>query len=191
MERGRPRPPRRGETLALHHAHGRARRPRSKMSNENQESLFIAESVVDSLLLFARQWDEGTAEDVVQNALVRLYELYKLAEPPENVAAWLFALVRNESNDRFRRRKKHERLNEDYALSKEHWFESDHESRLDAALVAGQLQRLPLELREIIVAKIWGELTYEEIAQVTGSSKSTVHRKYVEGLSLLKKMVQK
>jgi len=161
------------------------------MSNENQESFFIAESVVDSLLLFARQWDEGTAEDVVQNALVRLYELYKLAEPPENVAAWLFALVRNESNDRFRRRKKHERLNEDYALSREHWFEPDHESRLDAALVAGQLQRLPLEFREIIVAKIWGELTYEEIAQVTGSSKSTVHRKYVEGLSLLKKMVQK
>ena len=161
------------------------------MSNENQESFFIAESVVDSLLLFARQWDEGTAEDVVQNALVRLYELYKLAEPPENVAAWLFALVRNESNDRFRRRKKHERLNKDYALSREHWFEPDHESRLDAALVTGQLQRLPLEFREIIVAKIWGELTYEEIAQVTGSSKSTVHRKYVEGLSLLKKMVQK
>ncbi|MCL2304432.1 MAG: sigma-70 family RNA polymerase sigma factor [Planctomycetaceae bacterium] len=158
------------------------------LQHENQESRFIAESVVDSLLLFARQWDESTAEDVVQNALVKLFEL---AEPPENTTAWLFALVRNESNDRFRRRKKTERLNEDYALSREHWFEPDHESRLDAAVVAGQLQELPLDLREIIVAKIWGELTYEEIAEVTGSSKSTVHRKYVEGLSQLKKMVQK
>jgi RNA polymerase sigma-70 factor (ECF subfamily) len=156
--------------------------------HENQELRLLAGFAVDSLLLFARQWDESTAEDVVQNALVKLFDL---ETPPENVAAWLFTLVRNESNDRFRRRKKQQRLHEDYALSRQNWFEPNHESRLDAAQVAEQLQTLPLEFREIIVAKIWGDLTYEEIAEMTGSSKSTVHRKYCEGLQLLRKKVQK
>ena len=148
-----------------------------------EELRLLAESIADSLLLFARQWDTDTAEDVVQNALVKLFDL---ETPPENVAAWLFTLVRNESNDRFRRRKKQQQLSEDYALSRQNWFEPDHESRLDAVIVAEKLQTLPLEYREIIVAKIWGELTYEEIAEMTGSSKSTVHRKYCEGLRLLR-----
>ena len=157
-------------------------------NHENQELRLLAESAVDSLLLFARQWDADTAEDVVQNALVKLFDAETL---PENVVAWLFTLVRNESNDRFRRRKKQQRFNEDYALIRPNWFEPDHESRLDAAMVAEQLKTLPLELREIIVAKIWGDLTYEEIAEMTGSSKSTVHRKYSEGLRLLRNKVQK
>ena len=157
--------------------------------HEPQELQFIGESTVDSLLLFARQWDESTAEDVVQNALAKLFD--PATELPENTAAWLFTLVRNESNDRFRQQKKREQLNKDYALTRRNWFEPDHESRLDAELVAGRLEALPFDLREIIVAKIWGDLTYEEIAEMTGLSKSTVHRKYVEGLSQLKAMVQK
>ncbi len=145
------------------------------------------ESVVDSLLLFARQWDENAAEDVVQNALVKLYELK--TERPENAVAWLFAVVRNESNDRFRKRKTRQKHDENYARSRQNWFEPDHASRLDAEAVAENLQKLPLETRQVIVAKIWGELTYEEIAEMIGSSKSAVHRKYVEGLTQLRKMV--
>ena len=156
-------------------------------NHENQELRHIAEAAMSSLLLFARQWDESTAEDVVQNALVKLFDAETV---PENVAAWLFTLVRNESNGRFRQRQKQQRLSEDYALSRQNWFEPNHESRLDAALVAEQLQTLPLEFREIIVAKIWGDLTYEEIAAMTGSSKSAVHRKYCEGLHLLRNKVR-
>jgi len=47
------------------------------------------------------------------------------------------------------------------------------------------LESLDLEYREIIVAKIWGGLTFEEIAAMTGSSRSGVHRKYQEGIRIL------
>ena len=53
--------------------------------------------------------------------------------------------------------------------------------------LVAELQSLPLDCRTVIVAKIWGNLTFEQIAAMLGSSKSSAHRKYNEGLALLKK----
>lgn len=51
---------------------------------------------------------------------------------------------------------------------------------------AAEALRLPIEEREIIVAHIWGGLTFEQIAGVAGCSSSTAHRLYTRGLSTLK-----
>ncbi|MGL6196909.1 MAG: RNA polymerase sigma factor, partial [Thermoguttaceae bacterium] len=133
----------------------------------------------DSLLLFARQWDAETAEDVVQDAIVKYFDktLNENGEKPENSSAWLFTVVRNESISRLRKKKtaqNHERNCKDSASN---WFENSQETQLDAKLVAEKLLFLPHETREIIVAKIWGGLSFDEIAKAFGTSKSSAHRK--------------
>ena len=57
---------------------------------------------------------------------------------------------------------------------------------LDPETVAAELRSLPLDEREVIVAHLWGGLTFEEIAQVTGRSASTAHRLYGAGLSTIR-----
>ncbi len=37
---------------------------------------------------------------------------------------------------------------------------------------------------------IWGEMTFEQIASITGKSRSTTHRCYVEGLSELRQKLK-
>jgi RNA polymerase sigma-70 factor (ECF subfamily) len=68
----------------------------------------------------------------------------------------------------------------------EPWFEAADESRLDAATATRALQRLPLAEREVVVARIWGGLSFEEIAGLTDASTSTVHRRYQAGLAALR-----
>jgi DNA-directed RNA polymerase specialized sigma24 family protein len=48
--------------------------------------------------------------------------------------------------------------------------------------VAAALGDLPLSQRESIVAHLWGGLTFEQIADVTGTSASTAHRQYQAGI---------
>src|SRR5262249_37026256 len=58
--------------------------------------------------------------------------------------------------------------------------------RLDASEIACSLAELPLEQREVIVARIWGGLGFEEIAVLMECSVATAHRRYLAGLERLR-----
>ena len=136
-----------------------------------------------ALVLYAQQFCD-TPEDVVQEAFVRLMR-QKVA--PENVAGWLFRVVRNEAISASRaaaRRSKHETQ---AGKRKRAWFAAASDTRLDADIATRALEELPPAQREILVARVWGGLCFEDIARLTGSSTSTVHRQYQAGLEMLRK----
>jgi RNA polymerase sigma-70 factor (ECF subfamily) len=133
-----------------------------------------------ALRLFARQWGGG-GEDLVQNAFVRLAQQ---SPPPERVLPWLYSVVRNEAltaqRSAARRRRREVR-----AGAAEAWF-SPSDDYLDANEAARLLAELPLDLREVIVARLWGGLTFEDTATLVGCSLPTAHRRYHSGLAQLR-----
>jgi RNA polymerase sigma factor (sigma-70 family) len=67
---------------------------------------------------------------------------------------------------------------------------ADQFDRLDAIAVAEALDQLPAESREIVVMRIWGGLTYEEIAAALQISISTAHRAYGYALAALRQKLE-
>ncbi|QDS91456.1 ECF RNA polymerase sigma factor SigW [Roseimaritima multifibrata] len=147
----------------------------------------IVDAHADALLLFARQWSKVSAEDVVQEAFLRLVRRVKANDSPENVVAWLYSVIRNELITMHHKGQHSRAREESVATDRPMWFEPSVDTRLDASRAAEQLKILPIEQRETVVARIWGELSFEEIARLTKSSRSTVHRRYVSGLETLRK----
>ena len=138
-----------------------------------------------ALVLYARQWC-AAAEDVVQEAFVKLAAQRR---PPDNVAAWLYRVVRNGSLSAARaerRRKRHESA----AAAGPGWFVRTDEAGLDGAAATAALQALPPELREPLVAHLWGGLTFEQVGELTGVSSSTAHRRYLSALSALRERLR-
>jgi len=135
-----------------------------------------------ALVLSARQWC-AAPEDVVQEAFVRLAALPR---PPDSPAAWLFRAVRNGAISQARaeaRRRRHERA---AAARAPLWFVPGEPPGLDGRAAAAALQALPGELHEPVVAHLWGGRSFAEIGELMGTSASTAHRRYVEGLALLR-----
>jgi RNA polymerase sigma-70 factor (ECF subfamily) len=66
------------------------------------------------------------------------------------------------------------------------WFVESEVEGLDAAMAVAALQRLPPDQREAIVARLWGGLSFEEIAAVAGCSASTAFRRYEAGIAALR-----
>jgi RNA polymerase sigma-70 factor (ECF subfamily) len=137
-----------------------------------------------ALRLYARQWGEG-AEDLVQDAFVKLAQQ---VPPPEQVLSWLYTVVRNEAMTG-RRRAARRRRREERAGTPEPWF-STTDDRLDADEVTRRLAELPLEMREAIVARLWGGLTFEAVAALVGCSVPTAHRRYQAGLAQLRERLE-
>ena len=55
-----------------------------------------------------------------------------------------------------------------------------------AAAAVAALQGLPLEQREVIVARLWGGLSFEQLGELAGCSASTAFRRYEAGIEALR-----
>jgi len=136
-----------------------------------------------SLVLYARQWC-GSPEDVVQEAILRLM---RQRPKPENEVAWLYRVVRNQAISAARAVGRRTRYEKAASSERKSWFVATEENAIDAAAAVEALKSLPIEQREAIVLRLWSGLSFEEIAELTGKSTSTAHRRYLAGLTALKK----
>ncbi|HEY1067171.1 MAG TPA: sigma factor-like helix-turn-helix DNA-binding protein, partial [Pirellulales bacterium] len=64
------------------------------------------------------------------------------------------------------------------------------DDQLDAEVAARALEKLPPDEREIVVARVWGGLSFAEIAELANSSASTVFRRYEAGLTALRVLLR-
>ena len=135
------------------------------------------------LLAWVGQTD-GIAEDVVQQAFVKLAAL---PDRPDNPIAWLYATARNLAVTE--RKKVGRRKARQQAVAKPESQPCEVWKSQESAELRAQLETLPDELRETIVAHLWGEMTFDEIAAATGRAKATVWRQYQKGLRLLRESV--
>lgn len=123
----------------------------------------------------------AACEDVVQEAFCRL----SVADPPpDNPVAWLYRVCRNLAekqrvSDQRRRRREEDRAQPEAART--HAVDP-----LEVAETLAAVERLDDELREVLVARIWGQLSLEEIGRLCGVSTATAHRRYQAALHALK-----
>ena len=70
------------------------------------------------------------------------------------------------------------------------WFESQPADLLDAAAAESALSKLPAREREVIVLRIWGQLTLAEISQIVEMPLSSVHDCYRGGIAALRQTLE-
>ena len=147
---------------------------------------FLIDRYAAALELYARQWC-ALPEDVVQEAFVKLA---RQSVEPRQPGAWLYRVVRNaaiSAGRSTRRRLQHEAE----AAIRTPWFTTDPSARLDSQAVTDELAGLPLEQREVIVAHLWGGLTFDQIAELISTSPATAFRRYTAGLTDLRRRLEK
>lgn len=136
------------------------------------------------LLLFARQWvrTSADAEDIVQEAFVKFWR----ADRNIGNRGLLYSAVRTTALDFIRRDSR--RARRELAVFSESdeavQFEIDDESQRE---LTAAVDRLPQEQREVLVMKIWNDLTFAEIGEALGISQNTAASRYRYALTALKK----
>jgi len=145
------------------------------------------------LLLFARQATRtrADAEDVVQEAFVRFWRYQrKLGGEPLGL---LFASVRRAAVDLARRnlRRAQRELTAESELAEDDGglFEVLGENDDRRVAIETAIRHLPDKLREVLVLKIWGERTFEEIGTQLGLSANTAASRYRYALIALRKLL--
>lgn len=135
-----------------------------------------------ALELFAAQWSR-VPQDVVQEAFL---ELVRQRRAPDNPLAWLYRVVRNRAISDRRSHDRRRRRESVVAAERSSWFTSSRWSPAEMEEVTAALQGIEAELREVVIARIWGGLSFQQIAEMLSTSNSTAHRRYEAGLVKLR-----
>jgi RNA polymerase sigma-70 factor (ECF subfamily) len=147
-----------------------------------KELVEIADQRFPALVLYARSWNVDAAEDLVQDAFVKLVEQ---PQRPANPMAWLCKTIRNAAISKHRQSVRRQTHETEAARQRPDWFVP--KDSLPAKEAAEKLAELPDDRREIVVLRIWNQLSFDEIAELTGMPKTTVFRMYSETLQELRR----
>lgn len=140
-----------------------------------------------ALALYAAQWSD-VPDDCVQEAIV---ELARQRQSPDHVIAWLYRVVKNRALNAARgARRRRERESRAIADRFADAQRSAAYDRCDAIAATDALVQLESGERELVVMRIWGGLTYEEIGAALAISVSTAHRQYERALTKLRNILE-
>jgi RNA polymerase sigma-70 factor (ECF subfamily) len=131
------------------------------------------------------------AEDVLQSALIRAYRAIDQCRDPSRFGAWLYQIVANECRTYVARRARRERriVRDELRLS-EASVEPVIEARETLEDVQYALNQLDAEQREAFVMKYVEELSYEEMAEITGAGISALKMRVKRACSRLRELLE-
>lgn len=163
------------------------------MTEKQKEELLhcIPESVCGEIRIYALRLlrNRALAEEFAQEAFLRFLEYRKVGEV-RNPRAWLYRTTRNMVYDYFRRQKKRREIREYLTEFPGETSTPDAaaavEQKEDREMLLSKLHALSMRHQEVIRLKFQEKLTYDEIAEVTGESRSTVARLLSEAIQLLR-----
>ena len=141
------------------------------------------------LRLIARQWtrSEADADDVVQEAFVRFWKHQR--HLPGDPNALVVTSIRRAALDLLRRTDRRGIREKAVAAETETvaWFEPEADPRLQA--LAQSLPLLPAEQREVVVLKVWGALTFDQIGEQLQLSPNTAASRWRYAMEALRKLL--
>jgi len=138
------------------------------------------------LLLFARQQARypGDAEDLLQEAMVETWDrINRKGLPPLSL---VYATIRRRAIDRARSDDRRRRREKASAETNELWFDTSLADTETGKRLEAEIKTLPAIYAEAVTLKIWGELTFDEIAAALDIPANTAASRYRYGLETLR-----
>ena len=130
------------------------------------------------------------ADDIVQDAMLRAFRAFDGFRGGD-AKAWLLTIVRNcwLSAGSASRRRGHTELDDGLADAgpdpEESAIRAGHQRRLDAMIA-----RLPDDFREVLILREIEDMSYREIAEITGAPIGTVMSRLARARALLREFAQ-
>ena len=140
----------------------------------------------DALFGFARRLgiDDDVAEDVVQEALIRLYDAFMAGRQIDDPRAWTFTVCYRLAMDEHRRRERAARLT---PVADPSPSDADNPvTMIERRAVWSEVDKLPERQRSVLYLRYRADLPYEVIGRVLGITSSAARSHATQAMGTLR-----
>jgi len=128
-----------------------------------------------------------TAEDLTSLTFMKaLDKINSFSNARSTFSTWIYTIARNNVIDFYRTNKNNLDINDIWDLEDHTDIERDADAKSKLVKVEKYLKELKAEQREIIMLRVWEDMSYREIAEITGKSEGNCKVIFFRALKELK-----
>ena len=119
-------------------------------------------------------------------------KLFEQSAIPNQLGGWLFRVALNVARESHRKDRR--RVAREQTTFRKVYHRDLPSQRIEQQdqqqAIQNAVMKLELEYREIVIARLWGDLTWPEVSILLQKPQTTLHRKFHEALELLRNELQ-
>jgi len=140
--------------------------------------------------IYYKTYHTETAEDILSQVFLKAYEKWGSYDPGKgSVSSWLYAIAGNTVIDYYRKKRPASDIDDVWDLSSDEDIQIDAERKEQMEEIRGSLEKIDREQRNLIIMRIWDELSFSEIAEITGKSEAGCKMAFYRALKKLKTLI--
>lgn len=149
----------------------------------------VYEEYADRIYRFVyyKTYHRETAEDIMSHAFMKALEKWDSYDSSRGaVSSWLYAIAGNLVIDHFRRKKPSADIDDIWDLSTDEDIQIDTERKEQMEEIREGLKMLEKDQRDLIILRIWEEMSFKEIGEIKGKSEAGCKMQFYRSLQKLK-----
>ncbi len=117
--------------------------------------------------IFFKVKHQQNTEDLVSTVFLKAVSNLKKFNPENNYfSAWLYKIAKNVIADHYRFKREESGLDDIWGLKADNNTEKDIENLEKKEVIKKALKKLKADQREVVILRVWHELSYREISQI-------------------------
>ncbi len=137
--------------------------------------------------IYYKTLHKETAEDLVSKIFFKALEnIGKYSPAKGSFSSWLYKIARNTLIDYYRTKKETIDITDVWDLKSDEDIEKDIENKQELDEIKKYLNKLSPEQREIIIMRVWNELSYKEIAEIMDKSEASCKMMFSRTINILR-----
>ncbi len=136
--------------------------------------------------IYYKTHHKQTAEDLTQETFFKALKNIHQFDALRSFKSWLYRIAQNAVIDHYRKASRETPLDDAWDAPSETDMPADFDTRKQIDELRRQLSLLPSLSRDIILLRVWQDLSYKEISEIVGKSEDNCKMIYSRALRSLK-----
>ncbi len=138
--------------------------------------------------IYRRTRDKQLAEDITSTVFMKaLQNVHRYDGRKGSVVAWLYGIARNALTDHYRSMKRTVNIDDVWDLASGDDTTAAADGNMNAAQLREALSKLDPAKREIVLLRVWDDLSYQDIAAITGKTEASCKMTFSRVIAQLRK----
>ena len=138
--------------------------------------------------IYRRTRDKQLSEDITSTVFLKaLQNVHRYDSRKGSMVAWLYGIARNALTDHFRSNRHHANIDDMWDLSSGDDTTAAADGNMNTAQLREAMSKLDPAKREIVLLRVWDDLSYQDIAAITGKSEASCKMTFSRVIAQLRK----